>query len=137
MSYSLAHERDTVKAMIRLFCKAHHTAEPLCDGCTELADYTDQRLDRCPSRADKPKCSHCEIHCYSPAMRKRITEVMRYAGPRMIAHHPIMALRHLLQKWPLISSTYESNETDSTKLLLRLRIMNRRGSLPAHFFGGV
>jgi len=95
---SLDNERTTVKAMIRLFCEAHHSAAPLCDACEELARYADQRLDRCSFGADKPKCSHCKIHCYSPPMRKRITEVMRYAGPRMIVHHPIMALRHLLQK---------------------------------------
>jgi hypothetical protein len=29
-------------------------------------------------------------------MRENIRKVMRYAGPRMIYHHPIMALRHLL-----------------------------------------
>jgi len=29
-------------------------------------------------------------------MRERIREVMRYAGPRMISKHPIMAFGHLL-----------------------------------------
>ena len=29
-------------------------------------------------------------------MRARIREVMRYAGPRMLLSHPLMALRHLL-----------------------------------------
>jgi hypothetical protein len=29
-------------------------------------------------------------------MRERIREVMRYAGPRMILRHPILAIWHLL-----------------------------------------
>lgn len=29
-------------------------------------------------------------------MRDRVKAVMRYAGPRMIIHHPLMALRHML-----------------------------------------
>jgi len=29
-------------------------------------------------------------------MKTKIREVMRYAGPRMIKHHPWMAIKHLL-----------------------------------------
>jgi hypothetical protein len=29
-------------------------------------------------------------------MREKIKEVMRYAGPRLIYRHPILAIRHLL-----------------------------------------
>ena len=29
-------------------------------------------------------------------MRKKIREVMRFSGPRMIFHHPVMAVRHLI-----------------------------------------
>lgn len=28
-------------------------------------------------------------------MRQRMQEVMRYAGPRMLWHHPVAAIRHL------------------------------------------
>jgi hypothetical protein len=30
-------------------------------------------------------------------MREKIREVMRFSGPRMIFHHPIMAIRHLIE----------------------------------------
>jgi hypothetical protein len=31
-------------------------------------------------------------------MQQRIRDVMRYAGPRMLYHHPIAAIRHMLGK---------------------------------------
>jgi len=38
------------------------------------------------------------VHCYKPAMRENIRAVMRYSGPRMISHHPLMAIQHLIDK---------------------------------------
>ena len=52
------------------------------------------RLERCKYGPDKPKCEACTTHCYKPAMRDAIREVMRYAGPRMLVRHPVMALGH-------------------------------------------
>ena len=92
----LRRERETVAAMIRLYCRAHHEGEPPCAACAELLAYADERLDKCPFGEEKPTCSKCRVHCYRPDMRARITEVMRYAGPRMAVHHPVKALRHLL-----------------------------------------
>ena len=43
---------------------------------------------------DKPVCSKCPVHCYRPELRERIRGVMRYAGPRMLYRHPVLALRH-------------------------------------------
>jgi hypothetical protein len=31
-------------------------------------------------------------------MKKKIVEVMRYAGPRMLLHHPILAIQHLIDE---------------------------------------
>ena len=88
-----------MEAMIRLFCKDHHhTDSTLCESCEALLAYADERLERCPFGEEKPKCSHCEVHCYKPEMRERITEVMRYSGPRMLLHHPVMALRHVTRR---------------------------------------
>ena len=42
-------------------------------------------------------CSNCTVHCYRPEMRERIRTVMRYAGPRMLFHHPVMAIRHMIE----------------------------------------
>ena len=93
---NLEQERATVQAMIRIYCKDQHPGEPLCVDCTELAAYADERLDKCPYGEGKPTCQNCPIHCYQKTKREQIRAVMRYAGPRMIWHHPVMAIRHLL-----------------------------------------
>ena len=93
----LARERRTVREMVGIYCRGHHGEhDPWCAECSELVDYAMCRLDRCPFGEDKPTCAKCPIHCYKPHMRERIREVMRYAGPRMILHHPILAIRHKL-----------------------------------------
>ena len=93
----LARERKTVEAMIGLYCRAQHGSEgTLCVACTDLLSYAHARLDACPSAGAKTTCARCPVHCYKPAMREQIREVMRYAGPRMLLHHPVLAVRHLL-----------------------------------------
>lgn len=90
-------ERKTVGAMIDIFCRDRHkTRRGLCPDCSELHQYAMGRLDRCPFGEQKPTCANCTIHCYKPEMRQRIREVMRYAGPRMLLRHPILAVFHML-----------------------------------------
>jgi hypothetical protein len=36
------------------------------------------------------------MHCYKPAMREKIKDVMRYSGPRMSYRHPLLALFHFI-----------------------------------------
>jgi hypothetical protein len=101
MSYDergrMGREKKTIAAMVEIFCaEKHGTSGDLCAGCRELVEYAFNRLDKCPYGADKGPCAKCEIHCYKPAMRDRVREVMRYAGPRMLKSHPILAVRHLL-----------------------------------------
>jgi predicted amidophosphoribosyltransferase len=95
---SLEREYKTIEVMISLFCRESHGTMKgeLCPACRELLTYARTRLDKCPYREDKPTCVQCPIHCYKPAMREQIREVMRYAGPRMLRRHPILAIRHLL-----------------------------------------
>lgn len=92
----LERERRTVLAMIRLYCRARHGGRKLCAECRALGEYASGRLGRCPFGEGKPTCAACPVHCYAPAMRERIREVMRRAGPRMLWHHPLLAVRHLL-----------------------------------------
>jgi len=94
---SIRTDQRTVKEMIRLFCKAKHGSAVLCQECAELLDYAESRLEHCPFGDKKPVCKICEVHCYSPEMRRRISEVMRFAGPRMALRHPLSSLRHLLR----------------------------------------
>jgi hypothetical protein len=51
----------------------------VCQSCRELLIYAEERLARCPYDP-KPKCKHCPTHCYKPAMRVRIREVMKFSG---------------------------------------------------------
>ena len=37
------------------------------------------------------------VECAELEMRERIKTVMRFSGPRMVFHHPIMALRHVIE----------------------------------------
>lgn len=94
-------ETRTVRLMIGLYCRRRHPgrekdAMGLCDDCTELALYAAMRLSLCRFGEEKGDCQHCTVHCYRPEMRERIRAVMRFAGPRMIFHHPLAAFRHLL-----------------------------------------
>lgn len=89
-------EKQTIGAMVRIYCRGKHGTRPPCADCRALLDYAQCRLDRCPFGEQKPTCVNCPIHCYRPAMRDAVKEVMRYAGPRMLLRHPILAVRHLL-----------------------------------------
>lgn len=84
--------------MIGMYCRAFHGGGgKLCPDCSELLSYAKERIAGCPFGRDKPVCNRCTVHCYKPEMRTRIRTVMRYAGPRMILSHPILALLHLLR----------------------------------------
>jgi len=92
-------EIRTVELMIAVYCHGNHNIEKgLCGECKNLLGYVRQRLEKCPFRKNKPKCSDCEVHCYKADMRQRIKEVMRYAGIRILFKHPILAGRHYLKK---------------------------------------
>ncbi len=87
--------------MIALYCRDRHQMPKgeICDACRELLTYAQSRLNKCPYGEAKPACSACPIHCYKPARRKEIQSVMRYAGPRMMRSHPILAVEHLIKKF--------------------------------------
>ena len=87
----------TLQAMLAIYCRDKHAGTgALCGECRELFDYAMARLAKCPFGGQKPACAQCTIHCYQPAMRARAREVMKYAGPRMLTTHPILAARHIV-----------------------------------------
>ena len=94
-------EIEVVGMMIHLYCRKTHKTEKgaLCAECASLLEYVKQRRNRCPWGDEKPFCANCKIHCYKykPEMREKIAKVMRYAGPKMIFHHPIVAIKHLTE----------------------------------------
>jgi hypothetical protein len=119
----ISQEKRTIDAMIGIYCRDRHAlGDALCEECATLRDYAHRRLDICPFGEDKPVCNRCEVHCYSAAMRERVREVMRYAGPRMPLRHPWLALLHMLDKLRRVPS-------------LRRRI-DRKPVRPTHTGGG-
>jgi len=92
-------EFKTIKAMVKIYCKKFHridsNASKLCNECHDFLNYANEKLDRCPYGQAKPTCNKCPIHCYKPQQRQQAKEIMRYAGPRMLLKHPILAIRHL------------------------------------------
>lgn len=97
LTEKIEHEQQVVAQMIAIYCRGRHkTRQGLCEQCAELAAYARQRTENCPRMQQKTFCSICPVHCYTPVMREKIREVMRYAGPRMIWRRPLLALRHLL-----------------------------------------
>ena len=92
-------EKKVVSLMIRLYCNGNHGTKNgvLCDDCKALSEYAKARVKHCPHMETKTFCSNCRTHCYKPEMREKIRAVMRWSGKRMIFHHPVMAVRHVIE----------------------------------------
>lgn len=89
--------KETVSLMISIYCRKNHGGKELCSDCAALDAYARQRSDKCPFMETKPFCSNCKVHCYKPDMREKIRDVMRFSGPRMLFHHPVMAVCHVIE----------------------------------------
>ncbi|KAF0249083.1 MAG: hypothetical protein FD167_1507 [bacterium] len=95
----LERENKTIKAMIEIYCKKNHKSNiGSCSECRQIYDYASYRITRCPHKDNKPACTTCEIHCFSLKMKEEIKKIMRFSGPRMLIHHPILSLFHYIDK---------------------------------------
>ena len=94
----LARERLTMTKMIGIYCFAHHdhSRGNLCAACREFLNYAEVRIQKCPYGENKPTCANCPVHCYKPARKAQVKEIMQYAGPRMLLRHPLLAIAHQL-----------------------------------------
>lgn len=105
-------EKAMVSEMIALYCrKQHGVRNGLCTDCTALDAYARARSDKCPFMETKTFCSNCKVHCYQPKMREKIRIVMRFSGPRMIFHHPVAAIRHVVETKKEKKRLENGNET--------------------------
>ncbi len=103
-------EFKTLVTMVNIYCKSHHTYDndTPCTNCQDLIAYARKRLLSCPFQKEKPTCGKCTVHCYKKSMQNRVKKVMKFAGPKMVYHHPIMALTHLIatrRKAPTIKNS--------------------------------
>lgn len=89
-------EQRMLEAMLRSYCRHHHHSQPLCAECGALARYAQRRLERCMFGDEKPTCANCLVHCYKAQMREKVRVMMRWAGPRMLWRHPVLAILHQL-----------------------------------------
>ncbi len=99
MSKVMRREIETVDAIIKLYCdKNHEQSKGLCDQCQEVRNYAIGKIENCPYQPNKPICKSCTTHCYEPAMREEIRKIMRFSGPKLIWRHPILTIRHMMNK---------------------------------------
>lgn len=99
-------EKKTISSMIAIYCRAHHKPDGLCADCAAVQEYTFRKLELCSFGRKKPACRDCKIHCYELEMCNRIRAVMRYSGPRLIVHSPLLAIRHVILSNPRLSLIY-------------------------------
>ncbi len=73
-----------LQRFIAVYCRKNH-APPgeLCAECGDLLAYARGRLEKCPLDP-KPKCKHCEVHCYQPEYRDKIRKVMKFSGMHFV-----------------------------------------------------
>ena len=91
-------EKRIIGVMVRLYCRRRLHTVTLPPEYAELLAYAHRRLDRCRFGEAKTSCKRCPIHCYAPAKRSLMREVMRWCGPRMLFYHPLITLKHYLQR---------------------------------------
>lgn len=125
LSGQLLTEFKTVQGMVHIYCRQQHgTLIGTCVECQSLIEYAQMRLDRCPYGQNKPTCNQCPIHCYKPEPKEKMRLVMRYAGPRMLLHHPILAIRHLLHERRALPELPSSNQSHRQQ---RLKANKKKG----------
>ncbi len=90
--------KATIQFMIGQYCRLKHGSAQACPDCARLCAYALARLDSCRYGEGKPSCKACPTHCYAPAQRQAIREVMRFIGPRMVYLGPWEFIRHYLHK---------------------------------------
>jgi hypothetical protein len=76
-------ETELLRQFIEIFCREKHHQTTLCAECSELLAYATKKRDLCPYKP-KPKCKHCQTHCYAPAYRAKIKEVMKFSGMYLV-----------------------------------------------------
>ena len=85
--------------MIGMYCRAFHDGAIVpCEECGSLLSFAHRKIDACIFHDHKPVCSECRVHCYSRGMREQVRKVMRFAGPRMMATHPVLGILHIVDR---------------------------------------
>ncbi len=114
MSRKLRRDLRTLALFVDVFCRSRHRHDPkglvalkthdvraiygkplyLCDDCRKLLIHAFIKRTYCPLDP-KPACKKCPQHCYAPAYRARIRQVMKYSGQRLILRGRLDYLFHM------------------------------------------
>ena len=87
-------EKKVISEMVKLYCKRE-----LCDECKEVLNYSLKRIDNCKFMETKTFCSNCKAPCYSPKMKEKVKQIMKFSGPRILFHHPLLVISHMLSRF--------------------------------------
>lgn len=79
----------------RFHCALGEQELILCPDCAKLLKHGTAKLLLC-SLDPKPMCKKCETHCYAPAYRERIREVMKFSGIYLVKHGRLDLIAHYL-----------------------------------------
>ncbi|QPG07400.1 nitrous oxide-stimulated promoter family protein [Klebsiella pneumoniae subsp. pneumoniae] len=118
----------TIQRMIALYQRRCPEAQADNAHYQALNAYADKRLDKCVFGENKPACKQCPVHCYQPAKREEMKQIMRWAGPRMLWRHPILTVRHLLddrRPVPPLPEKYRPKSSGFPRSALRSRATSR------------
>lgn len=83
-------------AMIDIYYKKSNETHKISH--EEMIAYATNRLEHCPHGENKPTCKNCPIHCYKKEYREQMKQIMRFSGPRIMLYHPILALKHFMNR---------------------------------------
>jgi secreted Zn-dependent insulinase-like peptidase len=83
--------------MVHIYCKSNHEIhEELCPECAELLEYAKTRLDKCPFQEKKRHLWQVFTALLQALNERQSEKVMRYADPRVLLHHPLLAMRNVI-----------------------------------------
>lgn len=90
-------EKLTIRHMIGIYCRGHgHSASGICADCISIRRYAYDRIEMCLFNGSaKPACGLCRTNCFTADMYRQFSQIMRYAGPRMMLYHPILTMAHI------------------------------------------
>ena len=73
----ISREKLTIKKMIDLYQAKCPQASAEPEHYEALFVYAQKRLDKCVFGEEKPACKQCPVHCYQPAKREEMKQIMR------------------------------------------------------------
>ena len=77
MGKRIEREKMTIQRMIALYQRRCPEAQADDAHYQALNAYADKRLDKCVFGENKPACKQCPVHCYQPAKREEMKQIMR------------------------------------------------------------